>query len=199
MNAQDSTPHTQRRTLTIAVLIGLLTLSLAGIISRAQDNTLSLKDEREFKSTIPEHVPIKVKVTKPEKVKDLKNEEWLGDLEVEVTNTGKKPIYFLSLSLHLPEVEGDTEGSIIGYQLRYGRIELVDLGASLQPDDMPLQPGGSIFLKVPENSVGGWKLFKVRKKISAPKKIRLRLQLLNHGDGTGFRGSDGTPLPTIKS
>lgn len=198
MKAQDSTPHRHRRTLTTTVLISLLTLCVVGIASRAQDSAISNREEREFKSTIPEHVPVKVKVTKPEKVKDLQNEEWLADLEVEVTNTGMKPIYFLSLSLHLPEVKGDTEGSIIGYQLRYGRIELVNLDSSLQPGDVPLLPGGSVLLKVPESSAGGWKLFKVRKKISDPKKISLRLQMLNHGDGTGFRGSAGTPLPDYK-
>ena len=43
--------------------------------------------EREVVDKIPKHLPIKVKVKKPERLKEAKNEEWLDELEVEVTNT----------------------------------------------------------------------------------------------------------------
>ena len=57
-----------------------------------------------------------MKLKKPEKVKDSKNEEWLDDFELEVTNTGTKPIYLVSFSLWLPDVidGGRCEGSKSG-------------------------------------------------------------------------------------
>src|SRR6267142_246433 len=61
------------------------------------------KEERELEDTIPAHVPIKVKIKaeKEQAFKDLSNEHWVRDLEIEVKNTGTKPIYFLHLQLHL--------------------------------------------------------------------------------------------------
>jgi hypothetical protein len=55
------------------------------------------KEERQLEDAIPKHVPIKVKIKaeKEKAFKDLHNEKWLRDLEIEVTNTGTKPIYFL--------------------------------------------------------------------------------------------------------
>jgi hypothetical protein len=63
------------------------------------------KEERQLEDATPKHVPIKVKIKKEkeEAFKDLKNEQWLKELELEVTNTGNKPIYFLVFVLTLPE------------------------------------------------------------------------------------------------
>jgi hypothetical protein len=41
----------------------------------------------------------KLKKEKEESFKDLKNEKWLREFELEVTNTGDKPIYFLYIML----------------------------------------------------------------------------------------------------
>src|SRR5215212_7525461 len=63
-------------------------------------------EERELEDRIPKHLPIKVKIKKEkeEAFKDLKNEKWVRDFELEITNTGDKPIYFLSLLIDLPEI-----------------------------------------------------------------------------------------------
>src|SRR6266566_2898691 len=47
---------------------------------------------------IPSHVPLKIKVN------NLNHKKWVHDLEVEVTNTSDKPVYFLSLYIVLPEI-----------------------------------------------------------------------------------------------
>jgi hypothetical protein len=153
--------------------------------------------EREVVEKIPKHLPIKVKVKKPEKLKDAKNEGWLGELEVEVTNTGAKPIYHLHISVSLPDVVAPS-GHSIGFPLQYGRTALIDLGEPVRPDDVPLLPGGVVVLKVPENPVEAWKLLRARGDRPNPKKIVFRFNSLNFGDGTGFIGSTGKPLPEVK-
>jgi uncharacterized ubiquitin-like protein YukD len=53
----------------------------------------ALAQEREIDNQIPKHLPIKVTIKNLEKVKKLDNEEWMRDLEIEIKNTGEKPIY----------------------------------------------------------------------------------------------------------
>ena len=98
MNAHGLRSLFRRRN--FAALTAVFFLSLVAVCgfsySRAQSDE---KEEREVVDKIPKHIPIKVKVKKPEKLKDAENEDWLGELELEVTNTGTKPIYHLHISL----------------------------------------------------------------------------------------------------
>lgn len=153
--------------------------------------------EREIEMRVAAHLPIKVKIKNAEKVKDLKNEAWMSDLEVEVTNTGAKPIYFLYIAFMLPGVftEDGRETAILGYQLRYGRIQLVDLEERIQSDDVPLLPGESTILKLSSEYAREWKSERIKGKRANPKKLQFWFQLLNHGDGTGYMAPDGIPLP----
>jgi hypothetical protein len=97
------------------------------------------KEEREVEDKIPKHVPIKVKLKaeKEKAFKDLKNEKWHRDFELEVTNTSDKPIYFLELWLVLPEVITEN-GLVVGVPLRYGRMEFVDFDTVPLPSDIPI-------------------------------------------------------------
>src|SRR5438270_12982326 len=63
-------------------------------------------EERELKDKTPTHVPIKIKIKaeKEKLFKDVTNENWLRDLEIEVTNTGNKPIYYIGLTIEMTEV-----------------------------------------------------------------------------------------------
>ena len=80
-----------------------------------------------------------MKLKKPEKVKDSKNEKWADDFELEVTNTGTKPIYYVYFALSLPDVITDN-GKNLGFQIRYGRFRLLDLTEPVQPEDVPILP-----------------------------------------------------------
>ena len=189
----DRSPLPRQTILIVVSLISLVVLCGVRLVSTAQ----SPVEGRELEDSTPAHLPIKVKLKNAEKVKDLSNENWLADLEIEATNTGSKPIYFLYIVLKLPEVKHD-DGIMMAYQLRYGRAELVDILAPVQSDDVPIQPGESTILKVPVNSIAGWKLFKAKRNIPNPKKLKLVFQLINFGDGTGFMRTDGIPLPRSK-
>ncbi len=71
-------------------------------------------EEREMEITIPKHLPIKVRMKeeKEKAFKDLKNEKWVRDLELEVTNTGDKPIYLLHFLVILPEITDENGHNI---------------------------------------------------------------------------------------
>lgn len=90
--------------------------------SRAQSSS-----ERIVEFTIPKHVPIKVKLKreKEKAIKDLRNEKWYQDFQIEVTNTSDKPIYFLDLWLILPELINPS-GRPDGFVLKYGRMDFLD-------------------------------------------------------------------------
>ena len=163
--------------------------------SRAQQSPP--EGEREVAEKIPKHLPIKVKIKKPERLKDAKNEDWLGELEVEVTNTGTKPIYYLHISVYLPDVVSP-RGHNYGFILEYGRPALIALGEPVRPDDAPIRPDEVVILKVPAGNVQAWKLFRANGKAANPKKLEFIFDYLNFGDGTGYVGSDGKLLPEVR-
>lgn len=147
--------------------------------------------QRTLEDNIPAHLPIKVQV------RNLNYENWTRDLEVEVRNTGDKPIYYLELFLVMPEVKEN--GEAVAFVLRYGRPNLLKFTEPLRPDDIPLDPGASCVLKIPESSSRGWELAKAHRGKSDPQRISLVFQLLNFGDGTGFGRTDGVSIPFKKT
>jgi hypothetical protein len=148
---------------------------------------------RDVVSSIPARVPLKAVVKNRERVADPRNERWLRDLEVEVTNTGGKPAYFVSLLLLLPGAK--LAGLQPVYRLKFGSPALGSFTAIARPEDVPLAPGESVVLKVPEEEAATWEKFKARGAATDPRRLVLVFHQLNFGDGTGYAGRDGRPLP----
>jgi hypothetical protein len=196
MSPHDITASVQRQKLTalqIVLLAAFLVVCGMGIVSSTAQS--SKQDEREFKDTTPQHLPIKIKIKNAEKVKDLKNENWVRDLEIEVENKSNKPIYFLHILVILDDVI--TENSHpLGFPLTYGRSALADGAALPQSDDVPIKPGATYTFKIPEDLQLGWEGFATRHGLSkaVAKKIRIKFQVLSFGDGTGFVGTQGVPV-----
>ena len=190
------THRTNRRSLIVIVAFVSLLAAVFGIMSGAAQSPA--KEEREVEDRVPKHLPIKVKVKKEKeaKLKDLENDEWLKDVEVEITNTGTKPIYFMEIILRLPNVFTDDERSTV-YHLLYGRPELIKFEEPVRPDDVPLKPGETVTLGVAdlEKEMVSWKHFKADGTFRNPKKLHFKFVLMNFGDGTGFVGTAGTPIP----
>lgn len=86
------------------------------------------------------------------------------------------------------------DGQPLVFSVRFGRKELVDLDAPLQPDDVPIQPGETYTLKVPENQWRGYRNIRDGRKKPDPKKVRFEMQMVNFGDGTGFDSTNGEPI-----
>jgi hypothetical protein len=178
------------------LLLGLFCLGFFLISVRLAPSIAQSSEERELEDKIPKHLPIKVKIKKEKEkaFKDLKNEKWVRDLELEVTNTGDKPIYLLRFILVLPEITDET-GRNVAFTLHYGRDELGDVITKAAPDDIPINPGETHVFKIYEGQVLGWESFARKQKKSPPKKIDLKFQMLSFGDGTGFIGTEGTAIP----
>lgn len=148
---------------------------------------------REVVVALPARLPLKAVVKNRERVADPKNEHWLRDLEVEVTNTGRKPAYFVSLLLHLP-------GAKLGglppvFKLKFGSPALGSFTAVARPEDVPLAPGESAVLKVPEAEAVKWERWRAKGLATDPERLVLQLHQLNFGDGTGIVGREGHRMP----
>ncbi len=88
----------------VVFLTALLALCVVGMVSGTaqspQDNAAaSSVEEREFKNTVPAHVPIKIKLKTEQSFKKKENKNWARELEIEVKNTGSKPIYFIYMRI----------------------------------------------------------------------------------------------------
>jgi hypothetical protein len=197
MNAHGFRPVLRRRNLSPLVVFSMLSLVFAFGLSFSRAQSGGQKEEREVVYKIAKHLPIKVKVRKQERLKDAENEDWLGELEVEVTNTGTKPIYYLNMSVYLPDVFAPS-GLNNAFRLKYGRDALFSLKEPVRSDDVPIHPGGVVVLRAYENSVEAWRLLRARGERTNPKKIEFRFNDLNFGDGTGFLGGVGKPMPEVK-
>ena len=131
------------------ILAAVLLLSVVGILMTASLRTSSSAalQERIFENKIPAHIPIKIKIKKEKEksFKDLKNEKWLTEFELELTNTGGKPIYFLYITMGT-DVKFDRVGPEIVFPLTYGRAELGDIVTKATSNDVAIKPGETIIL-----------------------------------------------------
>jgi hypothetical protein len=144
--------------------------------------------------TIPARLPFKAVVVNQERVADPKNEHWLRDLEVELTNTGTKPIYFVSLRLSL--VGAKLAGLNPAFRLTFGSSHLESLTAVPRPEDVALAPGASTVIRMPESDALLWESWKEQGiATDEPKRLVINLHQLSFGDGTGLVGREGKPIP----
>lgn len=151
--------------------------------------------ERVVEFKIPKHVPIKVKLKseKEKAIKDLKNEKWYQDFQIEVTNTSDKPIYFLDMWLILPDFINPS-GRPDGFVLKYGRMDFLDFDTRPISTDIPIAPGSTYVFEIPEQFRKGWAAHKQRDNVSDPRRLELSLTQLSFGDGSGFIGSDANAV-----
>jgi hypothetical protein len=153
-------------------------------------------NERVLEDKIPKHVPIKIKIKaeKEKAFKDLNNENWHRDFELEVKNTSNKPIYFLAFMISLPEVISPN-GNIVGTSVVYGRYDFVHFNTRPIPEDIPIQPGETYTFKIPEHFQKLWEDYEQRTQRPNPKRVEVLFAGLSFGDGTGFNGTDGKAYP----
>jgi len=157
--------------------------------SAAQSNTQAAEQSlKRVKNLIPSHIPIKVKV------KHLEINKKMRDIEIEVTNTAAKPIYYINLVLRLIRVR-DENNIPMAVRFQYGRIQLVNFQTEITPEDVPINPGETVTLKMPDTDAEGWEEYRTRKNIAEQVEFELRLSILVFGDHTGFVGSHGTAVP----
>lgn len=175
-------------------LAAALVFSVVGVLMLASRQTSSSAawQERIFENKIPAHIPVKIKIKKDkeESFKDLKNEKWLREFELEVTNTGDKPIYFLHIMLGT-NVKDSEDGLELMYPLSYGRADLGSIVTKATSDDIPIKPGETQILRLGEVPV--WEQGVREKRWPQSTKFTAEIQLLSFGDGTGYFGTKPYP------
>lgn len=183
----------------VAVLT-LAILALAVVFSRFILIQSAAQSERLIENKIPERVPLKIhiKSEKAAKVRDLSNSDWFKDLEIEITNTSDKPIYFFQLFVEMPGITTDS-GATMTFPVRFGRAEFLDHNAKPTKDDHPLQPKEKFIFTVSEDNRIGWEAWRTRTKKGDPTKLEITFAHLSFGDGTGFTTTGGIPYPFKRS
>jgi len=163
--------------------------------SAAQSPSAAPQRERVLESLIKKEVPMKVNIKKEKEqsFKDLTNEKWVREFELEVTNTGDKPIYFLYLTLITDVKVG---GSPLVFPLTYGRKELGGIKTKATLADEAIKPGETYAFKIHPGQVPAWERDVSNKNQEDATRLRLKLEILSFGDGTGFLGNHEYPSPT---
>ena len=192
MNTYRLLSPLQRLMSLAAVMMAALMLSYgAKIVLSASVTQEQIINERRFENLIPARVPFKVELKSEQTFKRKENKNWARELELEVTNTGSKPIYYLYVVLVMPDVL--VGGYPLSIQLIHGRPELYFLDTPIQPDDVPILPGKSVTLKVSGGRIRGYEKAREAEQRADPEKVQLYMQFINFGDGTGLQGDDGRP------
>jgi hypothetical protein len=192
-------PSLLRIVLVFLLVVAALAITLLGINSVASSQQQeptpgnpssqgAAARERKIGIGIPKHLPLKFEI------KNLNSDRWVYDLEIDVTNTSTKPIYYLDFFITMPGYKNKITGNKLGFWFSYGRIELVDFAAPLLPDDIPIAPGEKHTFKIRESLAKGWEEQSKSEGRPEPKILSLQFQELNFGDGTGFVTTAGEPV-----
>lgn len=181
------------------ILVVLFVLLMAAIFLMKPpltSSTTRVQGERVFENAIPENAPIRIKIKKEKEksFRDAKDESWVREFELEVKNTGDKPIYFIYINLVTDVKIGN---SPLIFALVYGRAELGDIITKAQPDDPFIKPGETYVFKIHPGQVQGWEKSVREKTQPDALSIKAKIQMLSYGDGTGYFVSESYPR-TVK-
>lgn len=144
----------------------------------------SAGQERKLKMKEGINVPLEVQV------RNLQSKEWLKDLEIEVKNVGKKPIYSIVAYLMLPDVKWAER---VGIPLDYGNPKNTRFDRYAEAEDPRIDPGDSYVFKIDEDLQKGFES-QAKESPDEFKKFELWFEIISFGDGTGLvnGGSQGT-------
>lgn len=197
-----NSPPQFHKLITLGVVLSLLFVLLSSIeTASSQDPQPSSQDpQREIELVPPGqekklHMMVRPQIPLKFKVKNLNSKKWAHDLEVEVTNTSERPIYFFHFFISLPEIKG-LAGNTYAFWMHYGRGKLVDFSTPLEKDDLPLLPGEKYTFKLAEGIAKGWDYMREKEGRPEPTRIVIQFQSINFGDGTGY--DDVKPVDTRK-
>jgi len=153
------------------------------------------QQERQIENKVPKHVPLDIKIRKEKEQawKDLTNENWAADFELEIKNTGQKPIYtfYLNIFFDVP-TEFDSESAAGTY---YGRPEISDPNVKPTKDDVPIKPGESMVFRIHESVLRAWEIGRREKGRRLPTKVRIEFYQMTFGDGTALMFNKAVPYP----
>ena len=150
------------------VLAATLLTSVAVFLATTVGGTQNQgNEERKLKTKDFHDMPLVV-----HEVRNLKSDTWYNDLEIEVKNVSKKPVYFILAYLKFPDipVPGD---AVYGIALAFGVRRNINYERDAEPQDPRLNPGDKFTFRIPENMRIGLK--EARKIQRANEKSRANL------------------------
>ena len=118
------------------------------------------------------------------------------DFELEITNTGEKPIYYLQLMLFFDvpnEYRDDLVTAIVCRNPGFNNMRSIATA-----DDVPIKPGESKRFTLHRGEWLGWDNLRHEQHLRLPTKVKIQFQALSFGDGTGFVGEPGAPYPPVQ-
>lgn len=193
MSTSPNNSNALAKTIAAAIVlsvIGVLVMGTGVTRSNAamQERTIEM-------SHIREHLPIRVKIKEEKEAsfKDVNNHKWVSEFELEVTNTGDRPIYYLYINLVTDVSIGGTR---LVFTLAYGRRELGDIVTKALPDDIPIKPRETYVFKLHPGQIPAWERSVADGTHADATKLSVVPQLLSFGDGTGYFVN--TPYPPKK-
>jgi hypothetical protein len=127
----------------------------------------------------PKNVPLEIEILNAD------SDDWLENIEVKVTNTGKKPIYFLEFGIVFDEIRSD-KNFPMEIPLIYGSSRFIPLENLAQEGDVPIHSGESYTFKPRETYIRGLKKYNLKQYNSDKFKARLDFRWISFGDGTGI-------------
>ena len=128
-------------------------------------------------------------------IRNVDSETWYKDLQIEVKNTGTKPIYFMLAYLEFPDHKPG--GRDTGFALSYGELKYVDISVLADSQDLHLDPGQTYVFTIPEKAQKGLG----RQHERSPgefKKLDFHISIVSFGDRTGFEAG-GDPVDLRKT
>ncbi|HMQ03042.1 MAG TPA: hypothetical protein PKD26_03930 [Pyrinomonadaceae bacterium] len=166
-----------------SLLVKLVFVLLLGIFAMAS-LSVQAQNKETLENKVPKHLPIKVEILYG------KRAELLENAEIKVTNTGKRPIFFLKFMVST----ADSPELSVKYGLGsfyFGRRELITFGNLANSDDPSLKPGESLLFTVSKKRVDAYRKARRDEHQIIPERYELIFQFLNFGDDTGFFGTNG--------
>jgi len=164
----------------IVVVILLLEAPGTSSIARSQSHGERALVIRRLKD-VP--ILIKVKKEKESSFKTFENGAWVREFELDLTNTGDKPIYFVFIQL-VTDVKLDNRPLM--FTLQYGRSELGDIITKASAEDVPIKPGETHVFKIHPGQVPAWERSVREGRQAEATRLEVALQMLSFGDGTGY-------------
>lgn len=190
MNTSANNSNPPAKNLAAALVLSVLVVLI--VMYRLTSSSAAMQ-ERIFENKIRKEGPIRLKIkkAKEQSFKNLQNEKWVREFELELTNTGDKPIYYVFLDLITDVKMG---GRPLVFSLHYGRAELGDLVSKARPDDVPIKPNETYTFKLHPGQIPAWEESVAEGRHPQATKLHVALQGLSFGDGTGYFGN--TPYPS---
>jgi hypothetical protein len=125
-------------------------------------------------------------------IKNLQSKDFPIGLELEVRNKASKPLYYHDLVILLLDAKSQLSGTPYVLTLTFGNKRLVRNSELANENDIAAQPGEIYILKPLSKQAESLHSFldKLNLVWTGTKRLLLHSQIINYGDGTGYRGKD---------